>query len=258
MALTAVDYNIFATLRAAGALPPRPSVLELGESEWYGDVPAEVLAQEIDRLVAPQERRRELKSWLAGILEGNSPQESWDLAKMFYAIFLDYRKIAAIDLHGTPDALKLDLNHPLELGEQFDVLIDGGTAEHVFDVCQFFRTCHQVARPGGLMLHSLPFLGWLEHGFYNFNPTFFWDLAQTNGYAVVLLAYTEMSPAKVVPLGSREQLLQMAGNAELGQTALLYAVLRKPAAEAEFRIPMQGVYGGRVSDEVMKAWHTLR
>jgi hypothetical protein len=258
MALTAVDYKVFMALREAGAFPPRPSVLELGESEWYGDVSTDMLAGTIDRLTAEPERRRELKERLAGIAAGGSPQESWHLAKLFYSIFLDYRKITAIDFHGTPGALRLDLNHPLALGEQFDVLIDGGTAEHVFNVCQFFGTCHQVTRPGGLMLHLLPFLGWLEHGFYSFNPTFFWDLAEANGYSVVLFAYTEITPLRVVPLRSREQLLGMARAAELGQTAMLYAVLRKPEVEAAFRIPMQGVYAGSVSGEVMEAWHTLR
>jgi SAM-dependent methyltransferase len=257
MALTAVDYKVFMALREGGALPPNPSVLELGESEWYGDVPDEVLADTIDRLVEPG-RRRELKDRLAAISAGASPQKSWDLAKLFYAIFLDYRKITAIDFHGTPGALKLDLNQPIALGEQYDILINGGTAEHVFDIRQFFSSCHQVTRPGGLMLHLLPFLGWLEHGFYNFNPTFFWDLAQANGYTVVLLAYTEITPARVVALRSREQLLEMARAGGLGQTAMLYAVLRKPEAEAEFRIPMQGVYAGGVSGEVMEAWHTLR
>jgi len=258
MALTAVDYNLFVALRERGALPARPSVLELGESEWYGDVSTEVLADAIDSMVADAARRRELKDRLARILEGNSPQESWDLAKVFYAAFLDYRKITAIDFHGTPAALKLDLNQPVALGEQFDVLISGGTAEHVFNVFQFFKTCHEVTCPGGLMVHVVPFLGWLEHGFFNFNPTFFWDLAQVNDYAIVLLAYTEVTPVRLIQLRSREQILEMARRGELGQNAMLHAVLRKPAAESGFRVPMQGVYAGRVSDDVMEAWHTLR
>jgi hypothetical protein len=258
MALTAVDYNLFVALRERGALPPRPSVLELGESEWYGDVSTETLADGIETMVADPARRRDLKERLAWILEGNSPQESWDLAKLFYGIFLDYRKITAIDFHGTPAALKLDLNQPVALGEQFDLLINGGTAEHVFNVFQFFRTCHEVTRPGGLMVHSAPFLGWLEHGFYNFNPTFFWDLALANAYAVEVLAYTEITPMQLVPLRSREHLLEMARSDSLGRNAMLYAVLRKAAAESAFRVPMQGVYAGSVSGEVMEAWHTLR
>jgi hypothetical protein len=128
----------------------------------------------------------------------------------------------------------------------------------VFNVFQFFRSCHELTRAGGLMVHNVPFLGWLEHGFYNFNPTFFWDLAQANGYAVVQLAYTEIDPLRLVPLRSREQLLEMARRGELGRNAMLFAVLRKPAEEAAFCAPMQGVYAGTVSGQVMEAWHTLR
>lgn len=257
MALTTVDFELFMALRAGGELPERPSVLEIGESEWYGDIPTEALAEAV-RNTAPGPQRTDLEQRLARILASDAPQQSWDLAKLFYAAVLGYRKISAIDLHGTPAALKLDLNQPVTLGEQFDILISGGTAEHVFNVFQFFRTCHELTRAGGLMVHSVPFLGWLEHGFYNFNPTFFWDLAQANGYTVVRLAYTEIDPMRLIYLDSRERLLDMARRGELGRNALLYAVLRKAAAETDFRAPMQGVYAGSVSNAVMEAWHTLR
>ena len=38
MALTGVDYEVYASLRRSNLLPSRPRVLELGESEWYGDI----------------------------------------------------------------------------------------------------------------------------------------------------------------------------------------------------------------------------
>lgn len=258
MALTAVDYSIFATLRSAGSLPERPRVLELGESEWYGDVSPDELTQAIERHVPEPQRRRELKARLDAILGSDSPHASWDLAKLFYAVFLDYSKITAIDFHGTPAALKLDLNEPIGVDEQFDVLLNGGTAEHVFNVFQFFKTCHEVTRPGGLMLHSAPFLGWLEHGFYNFNPTFFWDLALANDYKIEMLAYTEIDPPRVIELRGREQIIELHRSQSLGRNALLYAVFRKPPGEAQFRTPVQGFYAGNLNQELMEAWYRVR
>jgi hypothetical protein len=107
------------------------------------------------------------------------------------------------------------------------------------------------------MLHVMPFRGWLEHGFYSFNPTFYWDLAAANQYAVCFLAYTELTPPKVIQLQRREKIVELAASGALGANANLYAIFRKEA-ESEFKIPMQGVYGDGVSEQMMQAWHELR
>jgi hypothetical protein len=242
MALTHADHIAFTRLKAEGQFPPRPSVIELGEAVWDGAVATEILSDDIENLVKDERQREELHQRMAAVLCGDTADGNWDLAKIFYQVFLDYRKITAIDLHGTAAAHKLDLNHPLDLGEQFDVLINSGTAEHVFNVFQFFKTSHELVAPGGVMVHTMPFRGWLEHGFYSFNPTFFWDVAAANDYQMLVLAYTELSPPSYVELTDRRRIIDMARNMELGYDALLYAVMKKPAAEAAFRIPMQDHY----------------
>ena len=258
MALTAVDYQIFMALRKDGVLPPRPGVLEPGEAQWYGDVPAETLADTIDELTRDAELRAQLHAQLAAALRRESATWSWDLAKVFYRALLDYRRIVAIDLHGTPAALRIDLNHPVTFKEQFDMLVNSGTGEHVFNVFQFFKTCHEVTRPGGIMFHSMPFSGWVEHGFYNFNPTFYWDLAAANGYRVAAMIYTELDPMKLVPLPDRGKILEMARGSELTRNSLLYAIFAKGGSESEFRVPFQAVYSGGLSPEMSQAWHELR
>ena len=258
MALTAVDYQVFMALRSEGILPPRPGVLELGEAEWYGDLPPETLADTIDQLALDPELRAQLHAQLTTALRRESPTWSWDLAKIFYRAVLDYRRIVAIDFHGTPAALKVDLNYPVAVEEQFEMLVNSGTGEHVFNVFQFFKTCHEVTCPGGIMFHSMPFCGWVEHGFYNFNPTFYWDLAAANGYRVVAMFYTEVDPVRLVQLPDREKILDMARSNELGRNALLYAILAKGDAESKFRIPFQAVYAGKLNAEMSKAWHELR
>ena len=152
MAIAAVDLFIFKKLKAAGVLPAHPSVLELGEAEWYGDASTETLCEDIDALIEDPDKREALHQQLVNTLAVNSPQQGWDIAKVFYRVFLDYSKISAIDLHGTPAAQKLDLNQPVDLGEQFDVVINNGTAEHVFNVYQLFRSVHEMTRPGGKRL----------------------------------------------------------------------------------------------------------
>jgi hypothetical protein len=242
MAITHNDRAVFLQLREAGLFPPHPSMLELGEGQWFGDVSAETLSEDIDALVQDEALREELHQRMVAILCGDSPYQSWDLAKVFFRACLNYRKYTAIDFDGTPDARKLDLNYPVDLGEQFDILVNAGTAEHIFNVGQFFATAHDVTRPGGLMIHVMPFRGWLEHGFYSFNSTFYWDLAAANGYTMLIHAYAELDPPRLIELARREQIMDLARNGQMGKNSTLYAVMKKAGAASEFRVPIQHVY----------------
>jgi SAM-dependent methyltransferase len=221
-------------------------------------VPTSRLSDSIEDLVPGESDRDRLQQRLADIVAGSTPTRGWDLAKLFYEVFFGCTRVVSIDFDGTAAARRLDLNYPVDLGERFDVVFNSGTAEHVFDVCRFFRTVHEATRPGGVMLHATPFRGWLEHGFYNFNPGFFWDLAGANRYAVMLLAYTESSPSKIVPLTSRKHIVSLEREGGLARDALLYAVLQKAQAESDFCVPMQAVYSGTLGDDMVEAWKTLR
>ncbi|MBI3919759.1 MAG: hypothetical protein HY322_22450, partial [Betaproteobacteria bacterium] len=150
MAITAVDYIILGKLKEAGLIPATPSVIELGEAEWFGDIGLDVLSDSIENHVVDPELRERLHQQMVDVELSNSPYKSWELAKIFYKVFLGYGSITAIDFHGTPSALKLDLNYPVSLGRQFDIMVNGGTAEHVFNVFQFFKSSHEMTRPGGL------------------------------------------------------------------------------------------------------------
>ena len=258
MAITTIDYIIFKKLKDSGLIPSRPSVLELGEAEWYGDISTQILSDSIETYVRDDCAREELHRHMVDVVCGSSQYKSWDMAKIFFKAFLDYDRLISIDLHGTPDAKAIDLNHPAEIRERFDIVLNGGTAEHVFNVFQFFKTVHDITKPSGLMLHVMPFRGWLEHGFYCFNPTFYWDLAAANDYVVHILAYSELSPPKLIQLPNREKIVELARSGSLGENANLYAVMRRAAVEHEFRIPMQGLYAGAISAQMMKAWYELR
>ena len=216
MGITHNDRTVFLRLRSAGLIPPRPSILELGEGAWYGDVPFEMLSEDIDDLVQDEQLREELHLRMAGILSGATDYRAWDLVKLFFRACLDYRKYTAIDFHGTP--------------------------EHIFDIGQFFRTVHDLTCPGGLMVHVMPFRGWLEHGFYSFNSTFYWDLAAANGYTMLIHGYAELKPPRFIDLTYRKQILELAVGGHLGKNATLYAVMQKPATASAFRAPIQHVY----------------
>lgn len=69
-----------------------------------------------------------------------------------------------------------DLNEPLpdELRARFDVIIDGGTLEHVFNAPRALDNVFHMLRPGGLFLSINGITGWAGHGFYQFSPELVW------------------------------------------------------------------------------------
>lgn len=76
-----------------------------------------------------------------------------------------------------------DLNEPIDLGRQFDTVIDYGTSEHVFDVASSLRNCIRLCRIGGKILHALPANGDCGHGFYQLAPELFLALySEKNGF----------------------------------------------------------------------------
>ena len=104
---------------------------------------------------------------------------------------LGFQSYTSIDLDGADGAKRFDLNKSLEItygfSEQFDLVCNFGTAEHIFDQAVFFSNVHQLTKTGGLMLHSLPSRGWVNHGFYRYDSVMTQDLAEANGYETVYI-----------------------------------------------------------------------
>jgi len=257
MAITGIEYSLFRSMREQNGLPLGGDLLELGEANWYGDVDLNLFGQDIYRH-APEAERQAMFRRLDEIARNQPPGMLWDLAKLFWQTFFHPRSMTAIDFDGTERALKLDLNNPIDLQRQFDVVMNLGTVEHVFNVAQAMKTVHDHTRPGGLMVHGLPFAGWVDHGFYSFNPTFYWDLAAANGYSVLAAVYAEASPVKMVSLPNRERILEMARDGQIGKNALIYVAMRRPAEALPFRVPIQGYYARSISREAADAWTALR
>ncbi|WP_448950589.1 hypothetical protein [Labrys neptuniae] len=79
-----------------------------------------------------------------------------------------------------------DLNKPIprELAGRYDTIYDGGTIEHVFDVRSSLTNIFEMLKVGGRIIHSSPSSNHVDHGFYMFSPTLFYDWYMTNGFIV--------------------------------------------------------------------------
>ncbi len=97
-----------------------------------------------------------------------------------------------------------DMSLPLDAAhhEQYDVVIDGGTLEHVFNFPVAITNCMNALKVGGSFFMFTPANNHMGHGFYQFSPELFFRIFQSdNGFGVqdiVLLEHrypgVELSP----------------------------------------------------------------
>lgn len=155
---------------------------------------------------------------------------------------------ASIDANGMA-SIQADLNYPIgKRGEmeQFDLVTDFGTGEHILNQAQVYETLHDLCKPGGTIVLHRPNQGWNDHSFFNTHPTLIADLAAANDYEIIVLEVAD----------------------ELRGT-LLRAALRK-TTDAAFVLPNQGKYKAMLAaanDEPksvaetpqprIKRWHVL-
>ena len=246
MAISSPHFQLPKSLQPI--LPQGGRLLEIGEANWYGDIKPDVLLEDA------------ADPYLASIVKGAiASGNNFKIAKAAYCVLFQPSKMVAVDYNGTPEAHRFDLNeeiHSLERAD-FDVVYNHGTAEHVFNVAQVFRTMHDHCCDGGLMIHEAPFTGWVDHGFYSLHPTLFYDLASANCYEVVGVWLLTITPAWTLRLESRDHVARLAADGELPNNCNLFVVLRKHGDRA-FRVPMQGYYAGSLSPAGVKAWEVLR
>ena len=256
MAITSIEYSIIKRLRDLGQLPLATSILEIGESNWYGDISLDVLGQDIYAYALEDEREKLFRE-LSHVAENRPPSMLFDIAKIWYKTFFHAYPTLIID-QGGPNALKLDLNNYIDLENCYDCVINFGTAEHIFNVYQFFENVHRWTKNGGLMIHGVPFSGWYDHGFYNFNPTFFWDLARANSYSNIVTINAILNPLTLLQLGNREAAIEHFKTNKIPENSLTYSFMIKTADE-DFKTPQQFIYDDCVkSTAVDDAWKNVR
>ncbi len=192
-------------------------------------------------------------------LEILSKREKFNTKDYFMSIgFKDYK---SIDINGAYESFQFDLNKNIlkiyNFNKKYDLVINNGTGEHVFNQYALFLNFHNLTKVNGIMLNILPFIDWINHGFYNFNPIFFADLAASNNYEIlkISLANRDGSELKldsnnfsilfeqIKPHRNDSKFNKMIEIAKdkIGKNILLVVVSRK-LSEESFKIPLQGKY----------------
>jgi len=82
-----------------------------------------------------------------------------------------------------------DLNYPIDrnIFGEYEIVVDSGTCEHVFNAGQAVINLASLVRQDGFIVQAAPLNGY-NHGFYNFSPTIFYDFySEQSGYRLIFL-----------------------------------------------------------------------
>lgn len=155
------------------------SVLQLGRQDTYFDFGVlESLADRFDIGLKSVPIRMVVNPW--------TKQSVIDDQTLFSA--LGFETVDSLDFVSDENpSFVHDLNEnvPDSYHGRWDVVYDGGTLEHVFDVVTALRNIHSMVKPGGLAIHESPTNNYVDHGFWQINPTLLLDFYSANGYEVL-------------------------------------------------------------------------
>lgn len=149
-----------------------------------------------------------------------------------------------------------------DLVEKFDVVFNAGTLEHVFRVDRGFANCLDMLRVGGVLISIAPMNNYVDHGFYQFSPTLFLDIASANHLDV--LASVEVRLELNAQSQHAASTVRSVGPSDFGVVGALddaprlyVSVLRKVNASTPNNIPIQAYYRKIFSEEGEKTSDSL-
>src|SRR5712692_7039468 len=148
----------------------------------------------------------------------------------------------SVGLAGGPGTLKLDLDFeavPADETNRYDLVTNIGTGAGLLNQQNVFEATHAFSRPGGLMLHVLPFKIPPRDALFGYQPNFFEALARYNSYRTL---GTWVSVDGQVPclIPWQPSLLDYLVMSE--KSAHTLVVLFQKMYENDFCVPFQGCY----------------
>lgn len=238
--------ELYRVLRDNGDLDGLKSVIELGSQ----DIPA-------------HQWHQEWATRFVSTVTGKNNEGVFITAESFHRA-LGFTEYCCIDADGNNSAFVFDLNLDLRetygFEKTFDLVTNHGTSEHIFNQDQCFKNMHNLLRIGGVALHVVPFEGYLNHGYFNYHPSMFIDIAIANQYELIGIWYHSQRTwkrfkyrANIVPLHYTDDLLSVLDDlckegklvsSPLNNYSLLSVAYRKTSDEG-FKRPFDARFSER-------------
>jgi len=120
------------------------------------------------------------------------------------------------------------------LSGRFDAVFDIGTSEHVGDPFSSIYNAFELLRDGGYYFFDLPYSGWLNHGLIQFCPSYFAELARTNGHKL-LFQFMHPTCRQGVMVFARDNVNYFPGCI----TSIFGCIQKKSSSEQTLKPPVQ-------------------
>jgi hypothetical protein len=158
--------------------PFHGSILQLGlqdltfsEKQFFRFATDRGFDVKADRITEPRGRKN-----------GHSPY----ITNSAFFKYLGFSEINSLDYSDYDGSnILFDLNNsvlPDDLHERFDFVLDGGTLEHIFNTPHALSHIISMCKVGGRIMHISPSSNQVNHGFYSFSPTLFFDFYHSNNF----------------------------------------------------------------------------
>jgi hypothetical protein len=228
--------ELYRQLKILGALNGISEVMELGSQDYW--CPQQNLVKALFAVFGRNEPPAELL---------NTSNTSQKPARLLYeGLGIKYQ---CVDVDGRVGTLVLDMNFdgaPAEHKNRYGLVTNHGTSEHLLNQYNVFKMMHDFAKPGGIMIHAVPFTVHLEHGFFNYQPNFFECLARYNSYETLgLWVGPDWQLASFIPWDP--QLLDFLTLSS--KTTHLLVVAQRKMYDRDFCVPFQEIYENMIPDE---------
>ena len=251
-----MTFNPLAALKcseASNLIKNKNSVIDMGVQT------SSLNFKVIDAIIKKNTFNNKIKSNLLNLRKKLIKSEKISTQEFFLAI--GFSKYLSIDINEANKSLPYDLNEIIEekynYKEKFNLVINNGTGEHVFNQFSLFKNMHNLCDTNGIMLHILPFIDWINHGFYSFHPIMFADLAASNDYELIKISFAHRDGSEVfikkeylsnlydqLKPNDKESFIYKIieySKANLKKNILIVCLLKK-RTEQIFKVPLQGKY----------------
>lgn len=174
MGASAKTLDQIISLVDRGLIKPGANICDIGETQIFGD---------------PE--RRAVSAFLSFFADKrSSPSSTGASGDLLLGDVLTSAgfKYSALDIFPGKNTILFDLNvHEPgpELRGQFDLVLNLGTTEHVFNQYRAFQSIHSLMKVDAICYHDLPMSGYAYHGLFRYDPMFFHLLAASNGYDII-------------------------------------------------------------------------
>jgi hypothetical protein len=246
MGLGPQTIELYRQLKLLGALEGIANVMELGSQDFW--CPQRHLVEGLFAAFG----KSELPSDLLGTMLSNLRP-----ARLLYeALGFEY---TCVDVDDRPGTLCLDLNFdvvPEDHVGRYGLVTNHGTSEHVLNQFNIFGAMHALTRVGGLMISAVPFMGYVDHGFFSYHPNFFEALTRYNGYETLGLWVGPGSDGRLMSYIPWNRSLLEFLTLKPDSAHILVAVQRK-MYDREFCVPFQAVYEDKVPEGVLSRYSVV-